>query len=419
MQPINYSIDVENPFASAMQGYQSAQASLQQKQQAEAAQEQNAQMQADLTALSQKENPTAQDYARVSTKYPQFAANFKQIWEPLSEEQKQNKISMGTQVLAALKSGNADIAAELLTTQAEALRNSGDEMGAKSTEALAKSAQINPKSIMDSVSLSLAQAMGPEKFSEAYKTLSESSNLATKQTLENQSTFEDIQSKRLKRQIDVLDSQIKSADSEAKREELQLKRDDLNMQREQKLEDRAVKQQEKQSNAQTSLDMLTMSLDSVDRVLKHPELKGDPITRNLRSRVPGSEAVDFKALVDTVKSQQFVANVAKLKASGGTGALSDAEGKKLDSLIANLDINQSNESLANSLGQIRSMLKRAEQRVIGEGNLPTTAAAGGAYIMKHPKYGVITDATINRQLAKNPGMTRERAIQFFRNSGGK
>jgi hypothetical protein len=426
MQPFNYRIDVPNPQDSFVKGVQTSWAMNDRataQQASEGAQLQNIQMQRDLSALSKNPNPTAQDYARVATKYPQLAASFKTIWEPLGEEQKQNKISSFTQTLAALKSGNIDVAKELLQQQADALRNSGKEYEAGAAEALAKTTDINPKGAADSLALLLSSAMG-DKFSPVYDSLSktpveveqkqlENANLPIKQRLDNQNAFEDVETKKLERQISVLDSKIKAADSDTKREELQLKRDELIATKEQK-------SQEKQTDAQTKLDMVNTSLDAVNKVFKHPELEMDPISRSVRAMVPGTDAVDFISLIDTVKSQQFMDNISKMKSSGGTGALSDAEGKKLDSLIGNLDPRQSNTALKNSLGQIKTTLERAQQRAIAQGNLPTSNKAGGnTYVMQHPKYGVITDSVINSLLTQKPGMTKEQALQFFKDSGGK
>lgn len=429
MEPINYAIDVVNPFTSATQGLQAGWA-IRDRENAERAAaiqaqqkaEQEAEMQADLANLSAKSNPTAQDYARVSTKYPHLAENFKKIWDPLNEEQKQNKISLYTQVLSAIKSGNPDIAIDTLKKQADAMRNSGDNIGADSTENLAETIRINPKMAMDTGALLLSQAMGPEKFSSVYdsliKTPIEAENLPTKYKLENQKSFEDIETARLDRQIKVLDAKIKATDSETRRAELELKRDE-------KITERDSKKQEKQVAAQSTLSSISDTRTLINKILNHPTAEGGfadvgSIFRPIAALKPGSEATDFNSLLDTLKSKQWMENIKKIRSEAGAiGSITDSEGKKLEEITANINPNQSPEAFKASIKTLSDILTKAERGLVAKGELPTSnSGVGGAYIMTHPKYGVITDAVINNLLAKKPGMTREQALQFFESSGG-
>lgn len=182
MQPMNYTIDVQQPFANALSGVQAGlglsqamdqnaarQQDLAQKQYAL---EQQKQMQADLGALAGKQNPTAQDFAAITTKYPALAEHFKNTWSMLSQDQQQTRLSQASQVMAALQAGKPDIAKQLLDEQATAARNSGNEQDAKNAEVMSKLVSMNPNTAQQSVGLMLSSVLGPEKFTSTFSTLS-------------------------------------------------------------------------------------------------------------------------------------------------------------------------------------------------------------------------------------------------------
>ena len=85
--PINFNTDVQSPFKSVLSGFQAGTAIRQQQEQRQAAQ----QRQADLVELSNNDSPTAQDYSRIITKYPDIAQSMQKSWEVLNQEQKDVK----------------------------------------------------------------------------------------------------------------------------------------------------------------------------------------------------------------------------------------------------------------------------------------------------------------------------------------
>ncbi len=94
----------------------------------------------------------------------------------------------------------------------------------------------------------------------------------------------------------------------------------------------------------------------------------------------------------------------------GMGALSDAEGARIEKAVASLDTSQSKKSFMNSLNIIKATLEKAQQKVIASGK---AQAAGGAFSMKHPTYGTVTEGDINRMMTNNPGATREQVMQYL------
>jgi hypothetical protein len=182
MQPMNYMLDVQKPFDGALQGIQAGldvsnamdqsaarQQELQQKQDALA---QHQQMQGDLAKLSQNPNPSAHDFASITTKYPSLAEHFKNTWSMLNTDQQQAKLNHTSQVYAALSAGKPEIASKLLADQALALRNSGKEDEAKASDTLSQLITMSPETAKTSAGLMLASVLGPEKFSSTFSTLS-------------------------------------------------------------------------------------------------------------------------------------------------------------------------------------------------------------------------------------------------------
>lgn len=181
MQPMDYRINVQSPFEGAVQGVQAgfqlsnamdqAAARQQELAQKQYALEQQKQMQSDLGALSSKPNPTAKDFASITTKYPALAEHFKNTWSMMSQDQQQTRLGQASQVLAALNAGKPDIAKQLLDEQAAAAKNAGDEEGAKHAGTMSQLVAMNPATAQTSVGLMLSSILGPDKFTSTFSTL--------------------------------------------------------------------------------------------------------------------------------------------------------------------------------------------------------------------------------------------------------
>lgn len=181
MQPMDYRINVQSPFEGAVQGVQAGfqlsnamdQAAARQRElaQKQYALEQQKQMQADLGTLANNPNPTAKDFATITTKYPALAEHFKNTWSMMSQDQQQTRLGQTSQVLAALNAGKPDIAKQLLDEQAAAAKNSGDEEGAKHASTMSQLVAMNPATAQTSVGLMLSSILGPDKFTSTFSTL--------------------------------------------------------------------------------------------------------------------------------------------------------------------------------------------------------------------------------------------------------
>lgn len=175
--PIDYSSQVADPFAAALQGLQfgSGLADFQQQRQAQQVALQQKQQQTEaVNALISNPNPTAADYARATIALPNLKDQLKQSWELHSEEQKKSSLSEITEVYSALQSGRPQIAADILNRRADALENSGgpeDQIDA--ARRMARMAVEAPDFARTQTGLQLASIPGGDKIIEGASKLSE------------------------------------------------------------------------------------------------------------------------------------------------------------------------------------------------------------------------------------------------------
>jgi hypothetical protein len=142
--PINYAVDVQSPFEAAIGGFKLGAAGAEAQAQAQARERAMA-AQTKLSALFKNPNATATDYAEASAFLPKDQAeNVRKSFEMLTAEQQQSSLRNAAQVYSAVKSGQIDIAKNMLKEQATAYRNAGREQDAKATENSLQLIEINP-----------------------------------------------------------------------------------------------------------------------------------------------------------------------------------------------------------------------------------------------------------------------------------
>jgi hypothetical protein len=171
--PINYAVDVQNPFEAVLSGFKIGAAGAEAQAKAQAL-EQARTAQAELKTLFENPKATATDFARVSAMLPKDQAEgVRKSFELMSTSQQQNRLQQSGQVYAALKSGQPDIAKNLLKEQADAFRNSGREQEAKATETYLQLIDMNPTGSQATIGLMMAALPGGKELLENVdKTLS-------------------------------------------------------------------------------------------------------------------------------------------------------------------------------------------------------------------------------------------------------
>ena len=158
--PINYAVEVQSPFEAAISGFKIGAAGAEAQAQAQA-REQAMKAQTELKTLFSNPNATASDYARVTAFLPKDQAeSVRKSFDMMSASQQQNRLQQTGQVYAALKSGQTDIAKNLLKEQADAFRNSGREQDAKATETYLQLIDMNPTGSQATIGLMMATLPG-------------------------------------------------------------------------------------------------------------------------------------------------------------------------------------------------------------------------------------------------------------------
>lgn len=113
----------------------------------------------------------------------------------------------------------------------------------------------------------------------------------------------------------------------------------------------------------TSMDTMTRTIDTANKVLNSPGFTGYfgvNLIPGTNRWIPGTDAADTSALVDTLKSQGFMSGIQQMR---GLGALSNAEGQKVMDAIGNLSASQSEKSARVSIKAIIDTTQMAQKRL--------------------------------------------------------
>ncbi|NIH21858.1 phage DNA ejection protein [Providencia heimbachae] len=166
------------------------------------------------------------------------------------------------------------------------------------------------------------------------------------------------------KEIRVAETKDKVLERQLKNEENALKRAEL----EQKI---AANKEKLETTKSEKYDGFINQMESADRSIKMANdiLKSDgfndffgtninPLSNH---RIPGTSGADTASMVDTLKSQAFMAGVQQMR---GMGALSDAEGKKITDSIGNLSSDMSEAQAKKSINNIIDVMKQGQERAI-------------------------------------------------------
>lgn len=136
------------------------------KEQTEIAKQQQLQMQQDLSSLAS--NPTAENYTKVMTMYPQLSENLKRSYETMTDGAKRMAVNTATQGALLLDANDADGAKALFESRAKAFENAGDIDQANAYKAVAKMAIANPEQAKLSALMIAGQGLEGDQFAEFF-----------------------------------------------------------------------------------------------------------------------------------------------------------------------------------------------------------------------------------------------------------
>lgn len=404
MGPIDYTMDVKTPVQQSMAGFTQGfdmRKEINATQDAERQRAQALQLQTDLGTLAKNPNAGAHDYAKMMTLYPQLSEHFKRGWDVLNGEQQQTKLSDATQVYAAVHAGKPEIASQLLTDKATALRNSGKEDEAKAAETMAKFITMDPNSAKTTTGLMLSSLMGPDKFAETFAKLGkESRDVAeapadlAKKTADADKAKSDAELARIKavygERSEVADlaskgwnvqkiiadiahgkeqNRIAAMQASIARETNGLKRTEMQLAINKHLTEQAEHIQGRAAEVFSARGNIDNMLNTVDQLLQHPGLTG--ATGSVAARLPSfrQDSADFDALMQNANAQAFLSQIPQMK---GTGALSDAEGAKLAASLQSFDQKQSGDQLKKNMLEAQRLLLKGRKALTLKYGVPET-----------------------------------------------
>lgn len=403
--PIDYTLNVKSPFESAIQGVQlgAGLADLQARRQKAQVEAQAAQQEIErqrmvsqqVMGLMNNPNPTVRDFTNVAMLLPEKeAASMRQNWELLEKTKQQGAMNTAGQVLAAFQSGNNDIGVNLLKERATAARNSGDEENAKAFETWAQIAEVNPKAAQTAIGTMVALVPGGDKVLdgvykagkerreqeiqpfEVTKAQADAQKAATEAKFAESEAVLDLEKrgwdiKKIQEDIKIakMNSQIAAANSAIARAGNDIKRQELSLKAQELIDKRDATIREKSAEVESARSNMDNMLNTADRILNTPMGVVGSAAGPVSSRMPTltQSTADFEALVETLGSQSFLAQIPNIK---GMGALSNAEGEKLQAALQNFNLKQSPERLMENVREAQRLILKGRQNLARRYGVP-------------------------------------------------
>lgn len=134
-------------------------------------------LQSDFGAIAK--DPSARNVATFMMKYPQFHEGISKGWDVLSGAQRDSGIKTAADVKGLLDAGNGDAAIQVLQGRMEADKAAG--VDTSSYPQLISLIRDNPNGAKALANITLAAAMGPDKFADAYGKIGEEERANEKQ----------------------------------------------------------------------------------------------------------------------------------------------------------------------------------------------------------------------------------------------
>ena len=340
----------------------------------------------DTTDLLQ--NHTPDKMASVMLKYPQFSKSFSDAFKQMDASKQQASFRIASPVYSAMLNKRPDIAKRLLSDQLDAMKNSNaSEQDQQGIQQMLQTIDDDPNSAMTQMAMVLSDAVGgPENFAdtyghlmksksdeelapyEQYKTKSEGDKAAADAGLKSAALpYADAQAQAdlAKTQFEPIDRaqtiDINRQNAESNREQNRIQNENLGFQ----INQNKIKQSEEQIKKQSAYNKFEydsgQALTSIKKVLNNEEINTNPGWRKLKSFMYGSTSADFKALLETVKSKNFIQAISGA-AGTGLSPISEDEGEKLQKSIEALDDNMTNEQLKSNLAELMTIIENSVQR---------------------------------------------------------
>lgn len=395
--PYNYSLgNIPNPADTFLQGMQQGQA----QQQADALRMQQQQQMQAQQAMQSELAAAASDPRKIPglmVRYPQLAEKLKVGLDAMSADEQRGQLQHGAEVASALASGRTDVAIKALRTRAEALRASGDEQGAKTSEDYATWAENDPTSLLSAAIGWMNAIPGGDKVSDGILKLfdekrkaelqpaavakagAEATTAGVKAKYAESEAVMDLEKKgwdirkvqadmayqKESNRIAAMNAELAKKKDAREAEELKLKIADAVKARDAKVLERVAEAE----SAKASIDNL---IDTADQLLNTASEVKRAAMGPVDSRLPTvqQDVADFEETVATLGSQVFLAKAPEMK---GLGALAEAEGLRLERSLKSLSLRQSPEQFDANLREVQRLSLKARANLLKKYGMPQTA----------------------------------------------
>jgi hypothetical protein len=299
-----------------------------------------------------------------------FPDQYEQIKGALGfqDEQKATALgSLGVQ-LSQFAATDPQAAANLIVQNADVLRSAGPGY---EPEALLQTLQQDPAALADRADKFSLLALGPEKYFDV--TGARDKINAQMRGQDIQIRGQDIQQqegqanranamslkqltladKALDRQVSMLGKQLGNETNELRRQELALKLEEKRGQLESAKRDKEVA-------GKGALATFDRAIDTIDEIKNSSGFSAAVGVPGPSSYLPGTAAKETQGLIESLKSQAFLAEVEKMK---GLGALTEREGAALTSAVGSLQLDMPEAAFKRSLDRIEDYFRAGKSRI--------------------------------------------------------
>jgi len=335
------------------------------------------------------------DRKQIAALMGEFPDQYEQIKGALGfqDEQKATALgSLGVQ-LSQFAATDPQAAANLIAQNADVLRSAGPGY---EPEALLQTLQQDPAALADRADKFSLLALGPEKYFDV--TGARDKINAQMRGQDIQIRGQDIQQqegqanranamsmkqltlmdKKLDRDVQRLGQAAASETNELRRQELELKLQEKRGQLESAKRDKEVAGK----GALATFDRAISTIDEIKNSSGFSAAVGVP---GVTAYMPGTAAKETQGLIESLKSQAFLAEVEKMK---GLGALTEREGAALTSAVGSLQLDMPEAAFKRSLDRIEDYFRAGKSRISEKYNVQPEQGA--------PQAAPDVDALLNK-----------------------
>ena len=392
--PIQYGMEPQDPAAAMLEGLQIGEV-FRQRRQARELEQKNAQFQADMAAW--RMNPSDQRIIELMNMYPEFGEGIRKEMEFVDKAKVKAEFTEGMQALFALET-QPQVGIDMIDRRIRASEEAGentsvlkivrDSYGSGSPEerleaianlkmflnmtdpALFKQfSEGREKSAQASVAEGTRESLVAEAAARA-QTAEVGAEFAEREKLANlelnelrqRNLLDTMQGRALTNRIQLLEEKRAAAQDVREQQRLDAELAARRRDEETLLRENAV-----------ALDSATLNTDillnTLDRIIATPieviENAAGPIDQRLPTL--RQETADFEALIKTYEDLSFIASIPVLK---GYGALSNAEGSRLQTALQNLGLGQGGRTIKKNALNARAIAGKMRENIAGKYGVP-------------------------------------------------